>query len=75
MDESLTETRRMQKEWAMNVATGDVVELEVDGETISAMVLLATPEAVILDACDGSTPFVVRPELLTGVRIFDPSNA
>lgn len=56
----------------MNVATGDVVEIEMDGEIISAMVLLATPEAVILDACDGSTPFVIRPELLTGIRIFDP---
>lgn len=58
---------------AMNVATGDVVELDVDGGTISAMVLLATPEAVILDTCDGSTPFVVRPELLTDVRVFDPA--
>ena len=55
----------------MNVATGDVVELEVDEVTISALVLLATPEAVILDACDGSTPFVIRPELLTDVRIFN----
>ena len=57
----------------MNVATGDVVEMEMEGITISALVLLATPEAVILDACDGSTPFVVRPELLTDVRIFDPA--
>ena len=57
----------------MNVATGDVVEMDVEGLTISAMVLLATAEAVILDACDGSTPFVVRPELLTDVRVFDPA--
>jgi len=64
---------RRQEDWAMNVATGDVVEMEMEGTTISALVLLATPEAVILDACDGSTPFVVRPELLTDVRIFDPA--
>jgi len=57
----------------MNVATGDVVEFDVEGDTISALVLLATPEAVILDACDGSTPFVVRPELLIDVRVFDPA--
>lgn len=57
----------------MRVVTGDVVELDLEGETVSALVLLATPEAVILDACDGSTPFVVRPEFLTGVRIFDPA--
>ena len=57
----------------MKVATGDVVEMELDGDTVSALVLLATPEAVILDACDGSTPFVVRPEFLTDVRIFDPA--
>lgn len=56
----------------MNVATGDVVEIEIDGEIVSAMVLLATPEAVILDACDGATPFVLRPEQLTNVRVFDP---
>ena len=72
MDETDAGTRRGgQEEWAMNVATGDVVELDVDEVTISALVLLATPEAVILDACDGSTPFVIRPELLTDVRIFN----
>lgn len=59
----------------MNVATGDVVEMEIEGEVVSAMVLLATPEAVILDACDGNTPFVLRPEQLAGVRVFDPQQA
>ena len=56
----------------MKVATGDVVELELGGEVISAMVLLATPEAVILDPCDGNMPLVIHPEFLTGVRIYDP---
>ncbi len=59
----------------MNVITGDVIEVDVEGEAITAMVLLATPEAVILDACDGSMPLVFLPEQLTRVRIFDPANA
>ncbi|MEK7422431.1 MAG: hypothetical protein AAB131_01190 [Actinomycetota bacterium] len=59
----------------MNVMTGDVIEVDVDGDAISALVLLATPEAVILDPCDGSTPLVFRPEHLTTVRIFDGAAA
>jgi len=57
----------------MNVQTGDVVEIDVDGDAVTAMVLLATPEAVILDPCDGSMPMVFRPEHLNDVRIFDPA--
>lgn len=57
----------------MNVMTGDVVEIDVQGEAVSALVLLATPEAVILDPCDGTMPLVFRPEHLTNVRIFDPA--
>jgi hypothetical protein len=59
----------------MNVMTGDVIEVDVEGEAISALVLLATPEAVILDPCDGSTPLVFRPEYLLDVRIFDGAAA
>lgn len=55
----------------MNVVTGDVVEVDVEGGAMTAMVWLATPEAVILDALDGSTPFVVRPEQLDRARVFD----
>jgi hypothetical protein len=33
---------------------------------------LATHEFVILDACDGSTPVVVRMEDLGDVRVFAP---
>jgi len=57
----------------MNIQTGDVVEIDVDGDAVTAMVLLATPEAVILDPCDGSMPMVFRPEHLNDVRIFDPA--
>ena len=42
------------------IETGDVLEIARDGDVISALVLLATEEAVILDACDGTTPFVIR---------------
>jgi len=55
----------------MNVMTGDVVEVDLESGPVTALILLATPEAVILDACDGSTPFVVDPSALVNVRIFD----
>jgi hypothetical protein len=56
----------------VDVMTGDVVELDSERGALTALVLLATPEAVILDALDGSTPFVLRPDELHGnVRVFD----
>ena len=51
--------------------TGDVIEVEVNGEPVSAIVLLASGDAVILDGCDGSTPFVMRLSDLGAVRVFD----
>jgi len=55
------------------IETGDVLELTRDGATISALVLLAADTAVILDACDGSTPFVVKRDELVEYRKFVPS--
>lgn len=55
------------------IETGDVLELTRDGETISALVLLAADTAVILDACDGSTPFVVKRDELVDYRKFVPT--
>ncbi len=52
-----------------------MIEIEIAGEMASAMVLLASGDAVILDACDGSTPFVVRLSDLGDVRVFDPRRA
>ena len=57
------------------IETGDVLEIDRDGETISTLVLLATEDAVILDACDGTTPFVVRRSDLVDYRLFDPEAA
>jgi len=55
------------------IEAGDVIELERSGETISALVLLAADQAVILDACDGSTPFVVKRDELVDYRKFVPT--
>lgn len=57
------------------IETGQVLEVKIDGEWLSALVLLANEEAVILDACDGSTPVVLQAEELPEYRLFvaDPS--
>ncbi len=60
---------------AVRLRTGDVIEIEIAGEMASAMVLLASGDAVILDACDGTTPFVVCLSDLGDVRVFDPRRA
>lgn len=53
------------------IATGDVIEMMIEGEWTTAMVLLATDEAIILDLCDGSTPVVSRADELGDYRLFD----
>jgi hypothetical protein len=60
---------------AIRPRAGDVIELEMDGKIASAMVLLATSETVIFDLCDGSMPYVARPEDLVNVRVFDDVSA
>lgn len=57
------------------IHTGDVVEITIDDEVVSALVLLAAGDAVILDRCDGSTPIVVRRCDLGDVRVFDAQMA
>jgi hypothetical protein len=52
--------------------TGDVIELVRDGEPMTALVLLAADEAVILDRCDGSTPFVLTRDEVVDYRKFEP---
>ena len=59
----------------VRLRTGDVIEIEIAGEMASAIVLLASGDAVILDACDGNMPFVVRRCDLGDVRVFDPRSA
>lgn len=55
------------------IETGDVIEITVGDDVISVLVLLAADEALILDACDGSTPFVVKRDELVEYRKFVPS--
>ena len=54
---------------------GNVLEINIDGEWVSALVLLANDDSVILDACDGSIPVVLQADELTEYRLFqgDPS--
>ena len=55
------------------IDTGDVIEVRLNGDVVSTMVLLATDEFVILDACDDSTPFVVKRDELVEYRKFIPA--
>jgi hypothetical protein len=59
------------KTFANRLRGGDVIELEIDGDIVSALVLLANSENVIFDLCDGNMPCVARQEDLANVRVFD----
>lgn len=50
---------------------GDVIEFEQEGQVVTALVLLTTPEAVIFDLCDGSMPRVAHHQDLPSYLIFD----
>jgi hypothetical protein len=56
----------------VQIHDGAVIEIDIDGEAVTAMVLLAGDDMAILDTCDGSMPFVVRYEELQHVRVFEP---
>jgi hypothetical protein len=56
----------------LRLRAGDVIEMDSNGDAVSALVLLATHEFVMLDACDGTMPIVVRMEDLGDVRVFEP---
>ncbi len=55
---------------ATRLHAGNVIEVDIEDDSATALVLLATHEFVILDPCDGRTPIVVRAEDLGNVRIF-----
>ena len=57
------------------VKDGAVIEIERDGDAMTALVLLAGDEMLIVDACDGTTPFVVRYDELGSFRVFEPEPA
>ena len=58
---------------ATRLKAGDVIELDIDDQSATALVLLATHEMVILDPCDGRTPIVVHMSDLGSWRVFDPT--
>jgi hypothetical protein len=59
------------------LAAGDVIEVKsaknLGDDVVTALVLLATDEFVILDPCDDTTPMVVSTEELVEYRKFDPT--
>lgn len=57
------------------IEAGNVLEVLVEGEWVTAMVLLANDEAIILDLCDDSTPVVLRAEELGEYRLFEADAA
>ena len=57
------------------VATGDVIEFELEGRETTALVLLAADESMIIDLCDETTPLVVRYDEIATFRKFTPDFA
>ena len=51
--------------------TGDVIEIKSGDEVVTVLVLLATDDALVLDPCNGATPFVINTEELVEYRKFD----
>ena len=51
--------------------TGDVIEIKSGDDVITVLVLLATDDALVIDPCDGATPFVLNIEELVEYRKFD----
>jgi hypothetical protein len=51
--------------------TGDVLEIAAGDDVVTVLVLLATDESLVLDPCNGDTPFVLNTEELLDYRRFD----
>jgi hypothetical protein len=55
--------------------TGDVIEIDAGDDSISALVLLAADDFVIIDRCDDTTPVVLRRDELSNYRRFEAEAA
>jgi hypothetical protein len=55
--------------------TGDVIEIDAGDDSISALVLLAADDFVIIDRCDDTTPVVLRRDELSNYRLFEAEAA
>jgi len=62
----------MESNEQVRIQDGAIIEIDVEGEAVTAMVLLAGADMAILDTCDGTMPFVVRYDELEHVRVFEP---
>jgi hypothetical protein len=72
LEEIADVTERTMDTTGVRIEDGDVIELDVDGERISALVLLTSGESLIADPCDGRVPLVLRYDQLDHVRVFRP---
>jgi hypothetical protein len=52
------------------INNGDVIEVDGPEGGVTALVLLVTPEMVVLDLCDDSTPLVIERASLRPYRVF-----
>jgi hypothetical protein len=52
------------------VQDGDVIEIDGAHGPVTALVLLATDAALVLDLCDGTTPLVLERADLRTFRVF-----
>lgn len=57
------------------VSTGDVIEFDLDNERVSALVLLASADQIIIDLCDDEHVFVSRVDELVNLKVFAASIA
>jgi len=66
-----TEENDMTTMLMEKLETGDVIEIKSGDDVITVLVLLATDDALVLDPCDGATPFVLTTDELVEYRKFD----
>jgi hypothetical protein len=52
------------------LATGDVIEFDLAGDRVTALVLLVSDDQVIVDLCDDEHVFVTRVEDLANLQVF-----
>ena len=55
-----------------DLRSGDVIEVGAGDDAVTALVLLVSGDRLILDRCDGTTPFVVEVAELPEWRLFRP---
>jgi hypothetical protein len=56
-----------------SIHSGDVIEFDGPEGPTTALVLLATEGALVIDLLDDEVPLVVNAADLDGVRVFDPA--